>query len=71
MSISISTLIGKTKEEALDIINNYLNMIDEKEYAKEKLKDLIVYDEIYKQANRKKCALLPWWGINKIIDREE
>ena len=27
----------------------------------------IVYDDIYKQPSRKKCALLPWWGIEKII----
>ena len=70
-SIMIDTLIGKTIEEAKLIINNFENMIEEKEYDKELLEQAIVYDEIYKQPNRKKCALLPWWGINKIIDRKE
>lgn len=70
-SIMIDTLIGKTEEEALEIINNFENMIEEKEYDKDLLEQAVVYDEIYKQPNRKKCALLPWWGINKIIDRNE
>jgi len=70
-SIMIDTLIGKTVEEAKEIFNNFENMIDEKEYDKDLLEQAIVYDEIYKQPNRKKCALLPWWGLNKIIDRNE
>lgn len=70
-SIMIDTLIGKTIEQAKEIYNNFENMIEEKEYNNELLEQAIVYDEIYKQPNRKKCALLPWWGINKIIDREE
>ena len=70
-SIMIDTLIGKTIEEAKEILKNFENMIDEKEYNGELLQEAIVYDEIYKQPNRKKCALLPWWGINKILDRKE
>ena len=66
-SIMISTLIGKTLKEVETIYNNYLNMIDEKPYDKDLLEEAIVYDDIYKQPNRKKCALLPWWGIEKIL----
>ena len=66
-SILVDTLIGKTKEEAIQILNNFFNMIDEKEYNKDILEQAIVYDDIYKQPNRKKCALLPWWGIEKVI----
>ena len=43
-------------------------MINEEEYNAEILEDAIVYSDIAKQPNRKKCALLPWWGIKKIID---
>lgn len=64
-SIMIETLIGKNLEEARDIYNNYINMLDEKEYDSDKLESAIVYDDIYKQPNRKKCALLPWWTIEK------
>ena len=68
-SIMIKTLIGKTLEEAKEIYNNFLNMIDEKEYKEEILAEAIVYNDIYKQPNRKQCALLPWWGFEKIINQ--
>ena len=55
-SIMIRNLIGKSIEEAKDILNNYKNMISEKEYDEEKLGELVVYDEIYKQPNRINCA---------------
>lgn len=70
-SIMTETLIGKTLEEAREIVNNFDNMINEKEYNKDILESAIVYDDIYRQPNRKKCALLSWWGIEKIINRGE
>ena len=69
-SIMIDTLINKTVEEANEIYNNFENMINEKNFNKDILEQAIVYEDIYKQPNRKKCALLPWWGIKKIIDKE-
>lgn len=68
-SIMINTLIGKTLKEAREIYNNFNNMLDEKEYNERVLEEAVVYDDIYKQPNRKKCALLPWWGIDKIINK--
>ena len=44
-------------------------MIDEKEYDSNLLGELIVYNEIYRQPNRKKCALLPFESVKKIIDK--
>ena len=70
-SIMIETLTGKNIEEAKKIIENYKQMIDEQEYDKEILEQAIVYDDIYRQPNRKKCALLSWWGIEKIINEIE
>ena len=70
-SIMTETLIGKTLEEAREIVNNFDNMINEKEYNKDILESAIVYDDIYRQPNRKKCALLSWWGIEKIINKGE
>ena len=69
-SIMINNLIGKTIAEAKEYIKNFENMINEKDYDKDLLKEAIVYDEIYKQANRKTCALLPYEGIKKIIDKK-
>lgn len=66
-SIMIKLLINKTIDEALNIINNYENMINELEYNKEVLEEANVYDEIYKQPNRKKCALLPYKGIKEYL----
>ena len=70
-SIMVETLIGKTLDEAKDILVNFLNMIDEKEYNPEILELATVYDDTYKQPNRKKCVLLPWWGVEKIIGELE
>ena len=70
-SIMIETIIGKTLEEAKEIYTNFVKMLDEKEYNPEILENAIVYDDIYKQPNRKKCALLPWWGLEKVVKKIE
>lgn len=67
-SIMVETLIGKTLDEVKNILINYSNMIDEKEYDPEVLEQAVVYDDVYKQPNRKKCVLLPWWGIEKALE---
>ena len=66
-SIMIENLIGKTKEEALEYIENFENMVNEKEYDSTLLKDATVYSDIYKQNSRKTCATLPYRGIKEAI----
>lgn len=66
-SIMIDTLLGKTVTEAKEIITQFGNMIDEKHYDKDLLEQAIVYDDIGRQPNRKKCALLGWWGMEKVL----
>ena len=68
-SIMISSLIGKKIKEALEIIDNFENMINEKEYDVELLGEAIVYSDIAKQPNRKKCALLTWEGTKEVLER--
>ena len=70
-SIMIETLTGKNIEEVKNILENFLNMIDEKEYDESILESAIVYDDTYKQPNRKKCVLLSWWGIEKVLKELE
>lgn len=70
-SVMIKTLIGKTLSEAKEIINNFDNMINEKEYDATKLEELNVYDTVYRQPNRKTCALLPFKAMKDIIDKKE
>ena len=76
--ISISTtaimcdlLKEKSVEDAIVIVNNYLNMIEEKEYDKDILGDAIVFDDIYKQPARKKCATLTWFGLLEELNKVE
>lgn len=66
-SIMIDTIIGKTIDEANTILLNFSNMVDEKEYDAEVLEEALVYDDVCKQPSRKKCALLPWWGLEKVV----
>lgn len=66
-SIMIDTLIGKTIEEAIEIYKNFNQMLNEEEYDEELLEQAVAYDDIYKQPNRKKCALLPWWGFENVM----
>lgn len=70
-SVMIETLIGKSVTEAREILKNYEYMIDEKDYNSDILEVANVYSDIAKQPNRKKCALLAWWGIKKVINNEK
>ncbi len=67
-SVMTKELKGKTLEEAELIIDNYNRMIGELPYEEELLGELNIYNEIYKQPSRKRCALLPMDAIKKIID---
>lgn len=69
-SILSSMLIGKTLDEAKDILKNYFNMIEEMEYDKELLGEANVYEDMYKQPSRKTCATLFARGIGKICNKE-
>ena len=64
-SILIRSLIGKSVEEAKEILINYQKMINEEDYDKELLGELNVYDEL--QPNRKNCALLPSVAVEKMF----
>lgn len=70
-SIMITNLIGKTIKEAKEYIANFTAMVNEQEYDEDLLKEGIVYNTIYKQNNRKTCALLPYQGILKILNALE
>ena len=55
------------KEEAIKLIDNFINMVYEKEYDEELLNELIVYDKIYLQPNRITCVLLPFKNIKEYL----
>ena len=56
------------KNSIKKLINNYDNMINEKEYDSDLLEELNAYDEIYLKPNRKNCALLPANAIKRAIE---
>lgn len=70
-SIMSELLTGKNVEEAQVIIDNYMNMIDEKEYDRELLEEAIAFQNVSKQANRIKCATIGWKAIQQLIDERE
>lgn len=70
-NILINLLIGKTREEGIYIIDNYLKMINEEEYDSEVLKELLVFDDTSKQPSRIKCATLSANGIKNFLEKEE
>jgi nitrogen fixation NifU-like protein len=66
-SIMIKSLIGKSVDEVREILLNYTNMIQEKDFDCDVLGELNVYDDIAKQPSRKNCALLPSTAIYKML----
>ena len=70
-NILTNLLIGKTREEGIYIIDNYLKMINEEEYDSEVLKELLVFDDTSKQPSRIKCATLSASGIKNFLEKEE
>lgn len=69
-NILTNLLIGKTKEDGIYLIDNYLKMINEEEYDKEVLKELLVFDDTSKQPSRIKCATLSANGIKKFLEED-
>lgn len=70
-SIMIKNLIGKKIEDAKDYINNFYSMCNEDNYNDNTLQEGLAFSDIYKQSNRKNCALLPYKGILKAIEEYE
>ena len=61
-------ILNKSKEQALYILEQYQNMIFEKEYDESVLEEAVVFSNTYKQAARIKCATIGCNGMKEIID---
>lgn len=69
-SIMIDLLKGKTKEEALELINIFLRMIKREKINEdeiEKLEDARALQNISNMPARVKCAELAWYTMQKLI----
>lgn len=67
VSIMSELLIGKTKEEANIIIENFNNMIMNKEYDKNILKDGVALSGVANLPPRIKCATLGYKAYMKAV----
>lgn len=70
-SMMSDLLIGKTFDEAKEIVNDYLNMVDNKEYNPDSLGEALAFKNVYKQANRIKCATIGWNAVKEMIEESE
>ncbi|MBQ8473133.1 MAG: SUF system NifU family Fe-S cluster assembly protein [Bacilli bacterium] len=66
-SIMLKNIIGKSINEARELMTEYYHMIEEENYKEEMLGELNAYNDIAKQASRKKCATLPFQTLEKTI----
>lgn len=66
-SIMIKNMIGKSIDEVENYIKNFEAMLNEEEYQDTEFNEAVVFDETYKQGNRKTCVTLPYRGIEKAI----
>ena len=65
--IMCNLIKGKTKNDALYIIEQYMNMISEKEFDDKVLDEAIVFINTSKQAARIKCATIGWTAADAIL----
>lgn len=69
-SVMIKLLENKSLDDVKKLCEEYEKMIEDGT-TNEELSEALAYNEIYKQQNRKHCALLPWLGIKKALEKYE
>lgn len=72
-SMMIDLITGKSKKEALDLVETFISMIkreitDDKEL--ERLEDAMVLKNISNMPARVKCAVLAWHTLKEAIDKK-
>lgn len=70
-SMMSELVVGKSVEEAKHIIEEYFHMVNEEPYDAELLEEAIAMKNVYKQANRIKCATIGWKAITQLIEESE
>lgn len=69
-SIMTELVLGKTIEEAKQIIDQYNAMIYEQPFDESMLEEAVVFRNTSKQANRIKCATIGWDGLKNILNEQ-
>ena len=65
--IMCDLLVGKSKDEALKIIEQYHHMIHEEEFDFDLLGEAVAFKNTSKQAARIRCATIGWDAADKMI----
>lgn len=70
-SMMSDLLRGKTCQEALTLIDNYLQMIRQEPFNREAAGETIAFENVGRQPHRVSCASLGWRGIEQLIIETE
>lgn len=70
-NVMIEQIIGKTKQEALEIIKNAENMMLGKEFDENILGPVVNFYDVKNYPMRVKCFLLPWKTLELAIKDEK
>ncbi len=62
---------NKSKKDALYIIEQYKNMIFEKDFDENCLDELVAFVNTHKQAARIKCATIGFTGVETLLDSKD
>ena len=69
--IMCDRVIGLDYEKALYTIEQYMNMIEEKEYDDSVLDEALVFMNTGKQAARIHCATMGWTTMKEMLEKDE
>lgn len=69
--IMCDRVIGDDYKTALYTIEQYLNMIEEKEYDDSVLDEALVFMNTGKQAARIHCATMGWTSMREMLEKDE
>lgn len=70
-NLMIEQILGKSKEEALEIMKNAENMILGKEFDEEKIGPVINFYDVKNYPMRVKCFMLPWKTLELALTSEK
>lgn len=70
-SIMTDLMKGKTFAEARHIIDEYFKMLNGEEYDEDLLEEAVAMQNVYKQANRIKCATIGWNAVKEMLESED
>lgn len=66
--IMCGLVVGKSKDQAKNLIKQYYQMIHEEKFDEELLDEAIVFKNTVRQAARIKCATIGWDALSEILE---